>query len=53
MTENDWDLLLGWNNDPEVMKHVDSEGFHAAQFERDSVYLPMDLVPRVLLRHRC
>ncbi len=27
MTEDDWDLLLAWNNDPEVMEHVESDGF--------------------------
>ncbi|MYF79450.1 MAG: GNAT family N-acetyltransferase [Chloroflexi bacterium] len=27
MTECDWGLLLAWNNDPEVMEHVESDGF--------------------------
>ena len=27
MTEDDWDLLFAWNNDPEVMEHVESDGF--------------------------
>ena len=27
MTEDDWGLLLAWNNDPEVMEHVESDGF--------------------------
>ena len=27
MTEDDWGLLLAWNNDPEVMERVESDGF--------------------------
>ncbi|MCY3800029.1 MAG: GNAT family N-acetyltransferase [Chloroflexi bacterium] len=27
LTEADWDLLLGWNNDPEVMKYADANDF--------------------------
>ena len=27
MTEADWDLLVRWNNDPEVMKYADSNEF--------------------------
>lgn len=27
MTECDWDLLLAWNNDSELMEHVESDGF--------------------------
>ncbi len=27
MTENDWELLVRWNNDPEVMKYADSNEF--------------------------
>ena len=29
LTEADWDLLLGWNNDPEVMKYADASDFEA------------------------
>ena len=27
LTEADWDLLLGWNNDPEVMMYADANDF--------------------------
>ncbi|MXZ03114.1 MAG: GNAT family N-acetyltransferase [Chloroflexi bacterium] len=27
MTECDWGLLLAWNNDPDLMEHVESDGF--------------------------
>ena len=27
MTEDDWGLLISWNNDVEVMENVDSDGF--------------------------
>ncbi len=27
MTEDDWGLLLKWNNDPEVIRHVDHDQF--------------------------
>ena len=27
MTEDDWAILLGWNNDPEVMKYADHDEF--------------------------
>ena len=52
MTEDDWGRLLAWNNDPEVMEHVESEGFTPAKYERDAVDLPLDFDPRVLLHHR-
>ncbi len=25
MTENDWDILLKWNNDPEVLYYAEGE----------------------------
>ena len=27
MTEDDWDILLEWNNDPEVMEYTDARDF--------------------------
>lgn len=33
MTEGDWGLLYLWNNDPEVMENVESEGFSPRTLE--------------------
>lgn len=39
MTEGYWDLLLAWNNDPEVMEHVESDGFAPRSLvELQSIY---------------
>ncbi len=39
MTEDDWEVLLEWNNDPEVMELVESEGFSARSLsEIQSIY---------------
>ena len=39
MTEDDWDLLLAWNNDAEVMEHADSDGFTRRSLsETQSIY---------------
>lgn len=39
MTEGDWDSLLAWNNDPQVMEHVESDGFAPRSLsELQSIY---------------
>ncbi len=39
MTEGDWKLLFPWNNDPEVMENVESEGFEPRSLkEIQSIY---------------
>ena len=39
MTEDDWEVLYAWNNDPEVMKLVESEGFSPRSLvEIQSIY---------------
>ncbi len=39
MTEGDWGLLYAWNNDPEVMENVESEGFSPRSLDEiQSIY---------------
>ena len=46
MTEADWDLLLMWNNDAEVMEFADHDEFKETTLEEVQAHLPLDFYPR-------
>ena len=51
MTESDWDFLLKWNNDPDVMEYADHCEFRESSLGEIQAVYRVDFYPRLLLHH--